>query len=419
MANFPGTPGDDTIVGLSSDDTIDGLAGNDLLKGGLGYDTMTGGDGNDRLHGGDADDWLTGGDGNDLLAGDTGRDHLEGGVGNDKLYGGAGIDVLVGGAGSDKLYGGAGADSFVYTSLTDSTTGSFDVIFDFEHGIDKIDLSAFSYTSLTTGTPGADQLRMVYSAATDRTYLLNDADNFRIALAGDYRDTLTINDIRLSHPDVHVGYYMSEYGSGNHEARLEAPINRLGYTPVSLETLANSELRDMDAVVIFNQSETGYGNELLNAGSRLANYVFNGGVLIIHDNFVDTAEQLLPGLIGENIVRSRLSPTDINFVNDTGAIAHGTGAFIDDSSLDSPYSLPGFAFDSSLNSDVVRVQTSADGSQVLSFAYAYGAGAVYFSSIPLEGYLSSFGDTDLGQAMQAYAANVISWAVNGHDLLSL
>ncbi|MFH5776701.1 FG-GAP-like repeat-containing protein [Paracoccus sp. NGMCC 1.201697] len=101
---------------------------------------------------------LTGTAGNDRLVGGSGNETLSGRGGNDVLLGGGGNDVLIGGAGVDTMRGGAGHDSFVFTSVQDSApgysgyinngplnplsgTGHRDVILDFTHGQDKIDLS--------------------------------------------------------------------------------------------------------------------------------------------------------------------------------------------------------------------------------------------------------------------------------------
>ncbi|MFL6734564.1 MAG: M10 family metallopeptidase C-terminal domain-containing protein, partial [Sphingomicrobium sp.] len=105
-----------------------GQAGADYLAGGLGSDTFYGGSGDDTLYG------------NNSLGSnpETSANSLYGGSGNDRLYGDAGDDVLVGGTGADWLTGGAGADRFVFTSAAD--TG--DLVFDFQRGVDKLDLSA-------------------------------------------------------------------------------------------------------------------------------------------------------------------------------------------------------------------------------------------------------------------------------------
>ena len=105
---------------------MSGAGRNDLLKGENGADNLNGGNGNDRLLGG------------------VGADLINGGKNNDVLLGGNGDDKLIGGLGRDKMTGEAGADDFIFTSATFAGTGaSRDVIADFEHRVDDIDLRGF------------------------------------------------------------------------------------------------------------------------------------------------------------------------------------------------------------------------------------------------------------------------------------
>lgn len=154
-----GDAGNDTLRGGIGDETLDGGGGNDSLVGGGGDDLLTGGTENDTLSGGDGADSLMGEDGNDLLSGDTGFDTLTGGAGNDRLTGGDGDDELAGGAGVDTLsgsagddlltggalrdylIGGGGADVFDFNAVSDSPRlTDFDIIRDFQRGLDLIDL---------------------------------------------------------------------------------------------------------------------------------------------------------------------------------------------------------------------------------------------------------------------------------------
>ena len=102
-------------------------------------------------------DWkgfnATGTGGPDHLVGDKhdnhikglgGNDVLEGRGGDDSLYGGNGKDRLIGGFGDDTLSGGAAADRFI----VDARGFGIDHIVDFQHGVDKIDVSALHITSL-------------------------------------------------------------------------------------------------------------------------------------------------------------------------------------------------------------------------------------------------------------------------------
>jgi Ca2+-binding RTX toxin-like protein len=90
-------------------------------------------------------DNITGTSTNDtFLAGFTGNDTINGGAGNDKLTGGVGKDTLT---------GGAGKDVFDYNLKTESgtTATTRDIIKDFVHATDKIDLSTIDAKSTLAG----------------------------------------------------------------------------------------------------------------------------------------------------------------------------------------------------------------------------------------------------------------------------
>ncbi|MEL6997157.1 MAG: hypothetical protein AAFP68_02765 [Pseudomonadota bacterium] len=149
---------------------------------------------NGAVFGGDGDDRLFGSDENDRLFGDAGRDFVFGGGGNDTIFGGAD---------QDQLFGDEGSDRFVFTTETDSqdddaeNDNQYDVIRDFEVGVDQIDLSGiglFAGFDDDGGQTEAGELRLAYSAASDRTYLRSDQSVFEVALSGDFRATLTEDD---------------------------------------------------------------------------------------------------------------------------------------------------------------------------------------------------------------------------------
>ncbi|MGF9762554.1 hypothetical protein AAII07_46075 [Microvirga sp. 0TCS3.31] len=193
VANFvkSGSGRSDNLVGTDEVDTV---------RSGRGNDTVRTGDGHDRVYGEDGHDRLYAGNGNDHLYGGTGNDRLDGGVGNDRMWGGRGNDVYIvddrhdrvyesggqgtdtvrasvsyslsgthveklvltgaedikgtgnsldnritgnsgdnrlkGGGGDDRLTGGSGADIFVFQK-----GGGRDVVTDFRHGRDEIDVS--------------------------------------------------------------------------------------------------------------------------------------------------------------------------------------------------------------------------------------------------------------------------------------
>ena len=116
VADFAG--GNDTIDGSGTSANLEIYAAG-------GTDTVIGGSGADFLWGGAGNDTITGNGGNDTLVGETGADRLTGGAGTDALYGNSG----------------SGADGAVDTFVFGDDWGT-DFVFDFEHGIDKLDMTA-------------------------------------------------------------------------------------------------------------------------------------------------------------------------------------------------------------------------------------------------------------------------------------
>jgi len=102
--------------------------------------------GNDTFYLASGNDLVVAGNGDDLVFAGPGNDNVVGGFGNDTLYGQEGNDAIGGGPGRDVLGGGIGADLFTYAFAQDSAGpgaggAGYDVILDFQPGIDRIDLS--------------------------------------------------------------------------------------------------------------------------------------------------------------------------------------------------------------------------------------------------------------------------------------
>jgi Ca2+-binding RTX toxin-like protein len=130
-------------------------AGNDTVLAGFGADTVFGGAGDDVIIGYGAvptHGAVTIEDRTNFLFGGSGNDSIEGGAANDHLYGGAGRDVLTGSGGVDTLTGGAGHDIFKFGRVdtiyldTGVGPGQRDIIADFHHGQDKLDLTGYHNT---------------------------------------------------------------------------------------------------------------------------------------------------------------------------------------------------------------------------------------------------------------------------------
>ena len=127
-----------SFVQLQGDHFIDHL-GDDVQYGTLEADRINGTNNADQIYGSLQADEIDGKKGDDILEGGADNDQIEGGWGNDQIYGGFGEDTLIGERGSDTLVGGEDADRFVFKRNQSLLNGEFDIIVDFEVGIDKIE----------------------------------------------------------------------------------------------------------------------------------------------------------------------------------------------------------------------------------------------------------------------------------------
>ncbi len=237
IENVTGSNRSETITGNEKDNILEGRGGNDTIDGGFGNDILDGGSGintvsfashdlallvpdeQDNIElgrngaDGDADvlgrpagsgsfqllesdtlrnfqnvigsnhgEGISGNEQANTINGRGGNDNINGFEGNDTLIGGDGNDRLIGSLGADTLTGGKDSDTFIFTSIADSpnATGQFDVITDFEHGIDKIDFSRFDanvasgfqhFTISDAENPNVGEIGMYYDSQSNITYV--------------------------------------------------------------------------------------------------------------------------------------------------------------------------------------------------------------------------------------------------------
>ena len=203
-----GTSGDNLIYGYAGHDVIHGLGGIDLMYGGMGNDTYyveqtgdkaieRGGEGNDSvyssitysLYGQVVENLTLTGSADIDGTGNTLHNRLTGNAGANVLDGGALNDILNGRAGKDVLIGGSGSDTFLFETERDAQG---DTIIDFEHGLDRINLSlidanqalegnqAFTFIGTERFHNVAGELH-VYHLSDGNTYISADGDGNGIA----------------------------------------------------------------------------------------------------------------------------------------------------------------------------------------------------------------------------------------------
>ena len=221
-----GTGGDNSLSGLGGNDYLKGLGGKDTLSGGASSDLLDGGTGNDKLNGGSPASISSSSRGSakvvvDLsLSTDTAKrgtetdtlTSIEGAIGSsagDTFKGDANNNWFQGGLGKDTFSGGSGRDLYDFNAVAESgtTATTRDVITDFDHLVDDIDLmgidantaiagnQAFHWvgTAALTGAPG----EVGYFTSGGNTIIRgsNDTDaagEFQIQLNG--MKTLTDDD---------------------------------------------------------------------------------------------------------------------------------------------------------------------------------------------------------------------------------
>ena len=166
-----GNGGRNTISGLAGHDFIRGLGGNDALRGNAGGDLLDGGAGNDGLDGGAGLDLAFFGGSNAVVvdlsgAADTARRggetdrlaHIEGAIGSsaaDSFKGDGGRNFFQGGAGRDSYTLGGGRDVVdIDVAGHSGLAANRDVVTDFVHLVDHLDLSGIDADVTAAGNQG-------------------------------------------------------------------------------------------------------------------------------------------------------------------------------------------------------------------------------------------------------------------------
>jgi hypothetical protein len=202
-----------------------------------------------------------------------------------------------------------------------------------------------------------------------------------------------------------VGYYGDN--CYNTAATTPAIITAAGHTPVAVAALDAASLAGLQGLFINGCSFA------TNAAVDTA--VNNGLVLIWHDpNWESQASKSLPG--GQTVPYNfGGNGSQIDFPAGSPATS-GPGGVIGNTSLDGGNaSNHGYVAAASLpgGSQVLATQDLA--ANVTTFAYGTGTGRVVFSTIPLTCYFDGgpCASNEAAPGMQAYAKNIIAWAVTG------
>ncbi len=189
IENLTGSIYNDYFIGSNGANTLNGGTGNDTLLGALGADTLIGGAGIDTASYEDNQGAvfvnLTLGQGfGNAAEGDSfsSIENLVGTVFYDTFIGDANANRLDGALGNDTLTGAGGADIFVFD--TAFAFNNIDVITDFLHSVDRIELDDAVFAGLAQGTLSTDAFA-VGAATTAAQHILYDADTGALSYDAD------------------------------------------------------------------------------------------------------------------------------------------------------------------------------------------------------------------------------------------
>ncbi len=212
---------------------------------------------------------------------------------------------------------------------------------------------------------------------------------------------------------VNVGYYDLRAGQGV-ESQV-SPIQRAGLNPVSIEDFNAASLSGIDVLFVQNPSNSNYGDEYSASVDLINRAVADGLILIFHDRFVDEAETILPAGGTFDIRRELEQSDDIEVLRDGQDFSVGPAGTITDESLDGGFwSYHGYTLRDTLPGDGSVFLTSENPNEVVTMGYTIGSGVVFYSTIPLDFYLSE--SSPLAQNMQDYATNLLAFASQFADM---
>lgn len=199
---------------------------------------------------------------------------------------------------------------------------------------------------------------------------------------------------------TNVGYYDMSAGQGVNAQR--DSIIAAGFNPVNVTVPNAAQLSGLDMLVVQNPSNSYYGAEFLANLGDIHAAVDAGMTLMIHDRHVTNYATILPNGGSFSGYRATSSPNTTFLVHGT-ELTNGPGGVLDDNSLDNGTSSHhGYVLGNTLPAGALAMMSRTNTNEIVTFSYNYGAGLVYYSTIPLDFYL----------AMPGYRPNFNIYAIN-------
>lgn len=193
-----------------------------------------------------------------------------------------------------------------------------------------------------------------------------------------------------------------------------APVAQAGFVPLRITNIATFALTNLDILIIDEGNNTTVSRALAGRLAEIATWVSGGGKLVIHDRSAGSfsTNAFLLGTSG--ITTVRLTTPDLDVIPPgANLIVLGPHGPISDSTLDGGNSSAhGYVPLAQLPSGAEPILAGGGLTNVACFSYPLGAGLIYYSTIPLDCYLSggSCEDSRIAAAVRSiYAPNVLAY----------
>lgn len=210
-----------------------------------------------------------------------------------------------------------------------------------------------------------------------------------------------------------IGFYILN-GSTNAAAGATTAITTAGHTPLALTGLTAADLIGIQVLWLLNPNNNGYGTALTDNLTAVSAFVNGGGVLSMHDRYVEGAAAVLPGGGGITFVRDFSDGANIDILTSGTLVTNGPGGVLDDTSLDGgDSSSHGYALLNTLPAGAVPIFSQTDPTHIVDFYYQTGSGFIYYSTIPLDYYLA--GEGSIVAFGNNYAPNEVAFQASLAD----
>ena len=267
-------------------------------------------------------------------------------------------------------------------------------------------------------------------------YGASDVDSFQITVTADQNDP----NAWVTAGDGSAGAYKQTIAYVGSSTDGRDFITELGHSVFSFNGNIASNFNAYDAIVYYNSSNVSHANSPFYNDTRFIDWVDNGGVFVMYDRYANDSanDSKIPGHNGNVVTTRDASNTtesgsyQIAYESTSNLLKYGPGGImVDDTSTygsDSAGDHSGNAhlgtfnigggnstnhgYMNNLDSDVLGMATRANTDQYVDAVWEYGAGAVYYSTTPLDHYIGAAPSANGNDAWDAYALNSLHFATS-------